>query len=77
MILGAAIFVGADFFICRNLSIGAEFDLEGRYNRIGELGFITETWFSQQVYTKEERNTPVTSSFKLQPTGRLNLSIYF
>ncbi|MDR1180486.1 MAG: hypothetical protein LBL13_00695 [Bacteroidales bacterium] len=77
MILGAAIFIGADFFICRNLSIGAEFDLEGRYNRTGELGFRTETWLLQQAYTAEERLVPVTSSFRLHPTGRLNLSIYF
>jgi hypothetical protein len=77
MILGAAIFIGADFFICRNLSIGAEFDLEGRYNRTGEIGFKTETWLLQQAYTTEERLVPVTSSFGLRPTGRLNLSIYF
>jgi hypothetical protein len=77
MILGAAIFIGADFFICRNLSIGAEFDLEGRYNRTGELGLKTETWLLQQAYTTEERRVPVTSSFRLNPTGRLNLSIYF
>jgi hypothetical protein len=77
MILGAAIFVGADFFICRNLSIGAEFDLEGRYNRTGELNYKTESWMLNQAYTAEERVKPVTSSFKLVPTGRLNLSIYF
>ncbi|MDR1458783.1 MAG: hypothetical protein LBI60_01005 [Bacteroidales bacterium] len=77
MILGAAIFVGADLFICRNLSIGAEFDLEGRYNRTGETSMKTETWLMQQAYTAEERITPVTSSFRLLPTGRLNLSIYF
>jgi hypothetical protein len=77
MILGAALFAGADFFICRNLSIGAEFDLEGRYSRTGERSFKTETWLLNQAYTAEERITPVTSSFKLQPTGRFNLSIYF
>jgi hypothetical protein len=77
MILGAAIFIGADFFICKNLSLGAEFDLEGRYRRTGEKSYKTETWFLNQAYTAEEKQIPVTSSFKLQPTGRFNLSIYF
>lgn len=77
MELGAAIFVGADFFICRNLSIGAEFNLEGRYKRTGELSYQTETWLLNKAYTAEERIKPVTSSFGLNPIGRFNLSIYF
>jgi hypothetical protein len=77
MALGAAIFIGADFFICRNLSIGAEFDLEGRYTRTGELSYKTETWLLNQAYTAEERLKPVISSFGLNPTGRFNLSLYF
>ncbi len=77
MTLGAAIFVGADFFICRNLSIGAEFNLEARYNRTGEKSMMTETWLMDQAYTAEELVKPVTSSFGFNPMGRLNLSIYF
>ncbi|MDR1878198.1 MAG: hypothetical protein LBQ64_01380 [Bacteroidales bacterium] len=74
---GAALFVGADIFLCRNLSIGAEFNLEGRYNRTGELNMLTETWILQQAYKAKEAIIPVTSSFRLLPIGRLNLSIYF
>ncbi len=77
MILGAAIFLGADFFICRNLSIGAEFDLQGRYTRWGERSMQTETWLMQRAYTAEERVTPVESSFRLIPGWGLHLAVYF
>jgi hypothetical protein len=79
MTLGAAIFAGADIFICRNLSLGAEFNLAGRYNRIGEKSMQVETWLLQQAYTANvlDKHKPVTSSFNLIPSGRLNLSVYF
>ena len=77
MTLGGALFIGADFFICRNLSIGAEFNFEARYNRTGELSMRTQTWILEQAYTAEEKIKPVVSEFKLKPMGRLNLSVYF
>ena len=77
MSLGAALYIGADFFICRNLSIGAEFELEGRYNRTGELSMKTESWLLEQAYVTEEKIKPITSSFQFRPLGRLNLFIYF
>lgn len=75
--VGAAIFFGADLFVCKNLSLGAEFNLEGRYSRTGELGLMTETWFFDQTYKTEEKVRPVSSSFRLIPSGRFNLSVYF
>jgi hypothetical protein len=74
---GGGVFVGADLFICRNLSIGAEFNLDARYTRWNERTMKTETWKYDQAYTKEEKVKPVTSSFGLNPMGRLNLMIYF
>jgi len=89
---GAAAIVGADFFICRNLSIGAEFKLEGRYTRWGEVTGKTETWMYDQAYTAEEKLLPAGSSgsmitptgyrntptgFTLNPGWGLNLMIYF
>ena len=73
---GAAAFIGADFYICRNLSIGAEFSLEGRYYQMGENLAKSETWMLEQAYVAEERYKPVTSAFYLAPTGRLNLMIH-
>ena len=77
MSLGAALYIGADFFICRNLSIGAEFELEGRYNRTGELSMKTESWLLEQAYVAEEKIKPIHTSFQFRPMGRLNLFIYF
>jgi hypothetical protein len=74
---GAALFIGADLFICRNLSIGAEFNFEGRYTQMGEQTMKTETWLLDQAYTADEKVKPITSSFGLLPMGRLNLMIYF
>ena len=74
---GAAAFIGADLFICRNLSIGAEFRLEGRYTRWNERKGKTETWLFDQAYTAEEKTQPVTSNFGLNPGWGLNLMIYF
>ena len=72
---GAALFIGADYFICRNLSIGAEFSLEGRYNRWGEQTMKTETWLFDKPHIAEEKVKPVVSNFGLNPTGRLNLMV--
>jgi len=77
MMLGAAAFFGADMFICRNLSIGAEFYLEGRYIRGGEVTAKQEKWLLNQAYVAEERYAPIGSAFMLSPGGRLNLMIYF
>ena len=74
---GAAAFIGADLFICRNVSIGAEFNLEARYMRFGEETMKTETWLLDQVYVADEKVKPFTSSFGINPWGRLNLMIYF
>ena len=89
---GAAAIVGADFFISRNLSIGAEFRLEGRYTRWGEVTGKTETWLFDQVYIAEEKLLPAGSSglmltptnyrntptgFTINPSWGLNLMIYF
>jgi len=75
--VGAAVIIGADFFICRNLSIGAEFDLQGIYSHTSEISAKTETWLLNQAYIAEEPIKPVTSGFNLVPMGRLNLMIYF
>jgi hypothetical protein len=74
---GAAAFIGADLFICRNLSIGAEFRLEGRYSRWGERTGKTETWLLNEAYTAEEKVEPVRSGSGLNPGWGLNLMIYF
>jgi len=74
---GGGIFVGADLFLCRNLSIGAEFNLDARYTRWNEQTTKIETWLYDQAYTKEEKEIPVYSGFGINPMGRLNLMIYF
>jgi hypothetical protein len=74
---GGGVFVGADLFICRNLSIGAEFNLDARYTRWSEQTMKTETWLLDQAYTADEKVKPITSFFGLFPMGRLNLMIYF
>ena len=75
--VGAALFIGADLFLCKNLSIGAEFDLAGRYIYEGELAAKTETRKLNQPYKAEEKIKPAGSSFRIKPNGRLNLMIYF
>jgi len=75
--VGGAAFIGADLFICRNLSLGAEFNYEARYERMGEETMKTETWLFDQAYTKDEKVKPATSAFNLIPWGRLNLTVYF
>jgi hypothetical protein len=74
---GGAIFTGADLFISKNISIGAEFDLFifGTYTT-EEVG-IGETWKLDQVYVAERKLTPVHTGFDVQPTGFFNLSVYF
>jgi hypothetical protein len=75
--VGAAAYVGADLFICRNLSIGAEFDLQGVYSGRNEYIGTTETWLFDQAYKAEEKYRPAQSAFRITPMGRFNLMIYF
>jgi len=75
--VGAAAIVGADFFISRNVSIGAEFVFEGRHNRTSERSMLTETWLLNEVYNAEILEKPVTTSFTVTPTARLSLCVYF
>jgi len=74
---GAAVFIGADLFLCRNLSIGAEFNFEARYQHFIEHTIKTETWLFDQAYTAAEKVLPANSTFQLNPGGRLNLMVYF
>ena len=74
---GASLIIGADWFVCRNFSIGAEFSLQGRYNRWNEVTGKTETWLFDQAYTAAEKIKPVDSSFGINPNWGLNLMIYF
>lgn len=76
-ILGFGLFAGADFFISRNISIGAEFAFEARYKYTTELRELTETWLMDKVYVHEELVRPSQSSFNVKPVGRFNLSFYF
>jgi hypothetical protein len=74
---GGAIFTGADLFLSKNISIGAEFDLFifGTYTT-EEVG-IGETWKLDQAYVAERKLTPVNTGFDIQPGGFFNLNIYF
>jgi len=74
---GGALYTGADFFLAKNLSIGAEFDLfaYGTYTT-EEIG-VGETWKMDKVYVAEREITPICTGFDVQPTGFLNLNIYF
>ena len=74
---GASAIIGADLYLCRNLSIGAEFRLEGRWKYTNERTMTTETWLMDQVYKAEEKVKPATSSFGLNPAWGLNLMIHF
>ncbi|MDR2083739.1 MAG: hypothetical protein LBP67_01935 [Bacteroidales bacterium] len=77
--LGVAAFVGVDFFICKNISIGPEFRLAASYNFVGESNAITEEWSSitNDVSVGEQPIYPKSSFFTLKPTGYLNLMFYF
>ena len=75
--IGAAAIVGADFFISRNISVGAEFAFEGRYKTTGELSYLTETWMMDKAQKHEELSSPVTTSFYVTPRGSLSLCVYF
>jgi hypothetical protein len=75
--LGAAVFVGADLFIAKNVSLGVEFTLEGAYTQQGERSGVLEVWQLDEVRTKDKPQEPVTSAFGLNPKGGLNLMIYF
>jgi len=74
---GLGLFVGADYFISRNLSFGVEFKLEGRAFHTGEVSAITEGWRLDNVYTKEELVTPRTRGFSLVPITYLSFAFYF
>lgn len=74
---GLGAFVGVDYFISRNISLGFEFKLEGRATRTGEATAITETWKSDQLFVKEELMMPVSTSFALKPVTYFSLMFYF
>jgi hypothetical protein len=76
---GATAFMGMDFFICKNISIGVEFDLSGRATHNGEQKRVHEEWKYEEVYTEEKRDIPTSDNFLLnaRPAGFLNLMFYF
>tara|TARA_R110002049_G_scaffold246847_2_gene420942 strand:- start:1157 stop:2032 length:876 start_codon:yes stop_codon:yes gene_type:complete len=74
---GAGLYAGADFFITRNISIGAEFNLFIYGGFTTEETGIFETYKLSQVNTVETKLIPNGSSFQTSQLGTLNLSIYF
>ena len=76
---GLGAFIGADFFICKNISIGPEFYLGAAYTAIGESNAITEKWNANtnSVFTGEQPIYPRSSSFGIAPKGYINLMFHF
>ncbi|MDR2834990.1 MAG: hypothetical protein LBV69_02135 [Bacteroidales bacterium] len=74
---GGGAFVGVDYFINRNISVGVEFEFQARASYMGEVKATTEEWRFEQVYTQEKLVKPATHNFNLQPITYLNLMFYF
>lgn len=74
---GGGLYLGADFFIAKNISMGAEFDLFAYGSYITEEVGVGETWKMETVYVGERKMTPVCTGFDITPTGFFNINIYF
>lgn len=75
--VGAGLYAGADFFITKNISIGAEFNLFLYGSISTEETGIVETYKLGQVYTGETKLTPVNTGFHTRPLGTFNICVYF
>jgi hypothetical protein len=74
---GGGLFLGVDFFIAKNVSVGVEFNLRAEASYTGEIADITESWQHNKVFIKEKLITPANSDFQIKPLGFLNLMFYF
>jgi len=74
---GGGLYAGADFFITRNISIGAEFNLFIFGTRSTEKIGTVETYKLDQVYVGENKITPITGGFATRSLGTFNISVYF
>lgn len=74
---GAGLYAGADFFITKNISIGAEFNLFIFGSVSTEQTGIVETYKLDQVYTGETKLNPVNTGFHTKPLGTFNICVYF
>lgn len=74
---GASVFVGADYFFSRNLSLGLEFAYQARGTFYGETDVIGERWDNNRHETNQEFKMPTQTSFRFLPQGFLNLMFYF
>lgn len=66
---GGGLYAGADFFITKNLSIGAEFNLFVMATHETEQKSIVETVKLGKVYTGEQLNSPTQNSFGTSTLG--------
>ena len=73
---GGGLYLGADLFISKNISMGAEFDLFAYGSYITEEVGVGETWKLEKVYVAERKMTPVCTGFDIAPTGFFNINIY-
>jgi hypothetical protein len=74
---GGSLFLGVDFFIAKNVSLGVEFDLKAQASYTGEIANITESWQHNEVFVKEKPAIPASSDFNIRPLGFVNLMFYF
>ncbi len=74
---GTGLYAGADFFITRNISIGAEFNLFIYGSFTSEQMGTYETYELGRVYTVESKLIPNSTSFQTSQLGTFNLSVYF
>lgn len=74
---GGGLYAGADFFITKSISIGAEFNLFFFASHTTEQVGVAETFKLGNVYTGETLLTPTQNSFGTSTLGTLNLNIYF
>ncbi|PKR80885.1 hypothetical protein CW751_06865 [Brumimicrobium salinarum] len=74
---GGGLYVGADFFITKGISIGAEFNLFLFGRRTTEQTGISETYKLDQRYVGETKLRPVNTGFSSATLGTLNINVYF
>jgi hypothetical protein len=81
---GGGLFMGADLFLSRNISVGVEFKLEARASYEGEQIVVAEGWrvddkYNLEVYDRRDVNitVPASTSFQLKPITYLSLMFYF
>lgn len=77
-------FVGLEYFVAKNISVGADFSLNFAYTNSSQSDYTQETWNGSEVYEFTTPTSPGNTGWSLETSsygdlygGQIYLSLYF